>query len=355
MIRFALILSTSALALLFATNDDAAASTRSKATSNVAGANLDSKEPRIWLTQPTSDRATVIDAQTNAIESSFSVGDNPSRVAFSKKGHLAYLTHTNSNTIHVLDAQSFAIVGAPIAVGATPGVLAMASNGKHLYVGVANGLQVIDTATRSIVATIGLTATPTAIAVTPDSSRVFIANSALVLVDAVHHTIVATLYPGHFSTHVTLSPDGDRAYVSTTNYYDSPSGFSAAGHIAILDASTGASVGTIATGSLPGAIAFAPDGAHAYAILTATWVNTGYGAGFAPARHVVTIDAQTNAITHYTDVGKTAGTLALALNGSKLFASVPGLSNVTVIDTTTHAVTATIPITGGVGALAATP
>lgn len=355
MIRFALTLSTTAVALLFATNDAAAASSRPKATSSVAGTSLEANEPRIWLTQPATDRAAVIDAETNAVETSFSVGDNPSRVAFSKKGHLAYITHTNSNTIHVIDAQSHTIVGAPIAVGATPGVLTVAPNGKHLYVGVSSGLQVIDTATRSIIATIGLASTPTAIAVTPDSSRVFIANSALVLVDAVSHGIVATLYPGHFSTHVTLSPDGDRAYVSTTNYYDSPSGFSAAGHIAILDTSTGASVGTINTGSLPGAIAFAPDGSHAYAILTATWVNTGYGAGFAPARHVVTIDAQTNAITHYTDVGKTAGSLALALDGSKLFASVSGLSNVTVIDTTTHTVTATIPISGGVGALTATP
>jgi YVTN family beta-propeller protein len=333
---------------------DAVGQTRSGPKAPTPGLDPSVSEAQVWLTKPSTDAIAIFDSASHTIISTANAGDSPERIVFSPKGHRAYVTNRLADTVSVIDTASHATLGAPIAVGDNPLAIAVAPNGQRLYVGIAAGLQVIDTTSRQIIATIPLAAAAGAVAVSNDNTRVFVANSSLVVIDATTNTITSTLYPGHFTTNVVLSPNGERIYAGVTNYYDDPFGFYAAGGIVVLDAVSLATVGTAWTGSLPGAIAFAPNGGEAYVALTHTWVNTGYGAGFAAARHVATINTNTLAITHYTDVVKTANSLAVAADGAKLFAACPSLNAVQVIGTASHAVLATVAVNGGVGGVAAT-
>jgi DNA-binding beta-propeller fold protein YncE len=62
-------------------------------------------------------------------------------------------------------------------------------------------------------------------------------------------------------------------------------------------------VGDINLFSLPGSIAFTPDGSRAYVAIQSTFVNTGYGMGFFPGRHIYVIDTITNTIGAVFDFG----------------------------------------------------
>src|SRR5262245_13638563 len=64
-----------------------------------------------------------------------------------------------------------AAVLATIPVGAAPTLLAVARDGKHVYAASNGSLTVIDTASRSAVATLPINPNSTAIAVTPNGSR----------------------------------------------------------------------------------------------------------------------------------------------------------------------------------------
>lgn len=310
---------------------------------------------RLFVANPAGDTLSILDPASHAVLSAPAAGDSPARVAVAAKGGRAYVSDTLGDSIAVIDLATNAMIGAPIPVGDAPGVVALSPDGKRLYVGIDGAVQVVDVAARAVVATIAVGGLPGSIALTADGARAYVAAGPLSIVDTATNAVVATLAIGTYATHVALSLDGDEAWISTTNFNFSPQGFSASGAMTVLDTATNAPVATLYTGSLPGPLAFSPDGSQVHVALTATWVNTGYGAGFLPARHVMAIDAASRSIVAYTDVGKTAAGIAVRADGAEVFASVPGTGSVSVIATATHAVTATLGFSGGVGGLAIGP
>jgi YVTN family beta-propeller protein len=76
----------------------------------------------------------------------------------------AYITNSNADSVSVLDIVSNTVVGAPIAVGASPVGVAVHPAGTRVYVinFTANSVSVIDTATHSVTATIPVGLAPVA-------------------------------------------------------------------------------------------------------------------------------------------------------------------------------------------------
>jgi YVTN family beta-propeller protein len=160
-------------------------------------------------------------------------------VNVSPDGTLLYLTSADESTVTVLDAQTLAQIGAPIALvlgtGGQALLAAISPDGSRLFVPAGFGypeVAVVDLAKRSQIATITVDAIPVAAAVSPDGTVLLVSNGfaqSLSVIDTRTNQPIqpAITLPGE-PKNVVFSPDGTGAYVA---YF--LSGATAAGILAI--------------------------------------------------------------------------------------------------------------------------
>jgi len=131
---------------------------------------------------------------------------------------------TVPGTVSVINTATNAVV-ATVPVGTYPRGVAVTPDGTRVYVanGVSNNVSVIDAATNTVVATVGGVPAPARVAITPDGKRAYV--TANVYGGDVHvintdpsspsfHTVVATIDTGFLQdTALAITPDGTRAYV----------------------------------------------------------------------------------------------------------------------------------------------
>jgi YVTN family beta-propeller protein len=115
-----------------------------------------------------------------------------------------------------------------------------------------NTVSVIDAASETVIDTITVGVAPNGIAVTPDSSRVYVGNigaGTVSVIDAAQSAVVVTISGLSGPNVPVVSPDGKRVYVTETN--DSA--------VAIIDTSTDSFESEIEVGPNPFGIAFVPE------------------------------------------------------------------------------------------------
>jgi YVTN family beta-propeller protein/VCBS repeat-containing protein len=187
------------------------------------------------------------------------------------------------------------------------------------------------------------TMTP-AMAISADGNRLFVADQrsqALIMIDTATDVVTASVEIPNMPSNVAISPDGTRAYVTTFTINDSdiPSG-----SLIVVDTETRSIVATV-TGLLdPNGVAVSPDGSRVYVV-------------DGVARTVQVVDTDTNTIiATIQDVFGTRG-VAVSPDGSRVY--VTGGSTVSVINTATNALAATITgfdgVVGGLSAVAISP
>ena len=123
------------------------------------------------VVNPDTDSLTFFDVTTDTPIKigEIPVGGNPSSVAIDAN-YIAYVANSRDGSVSVVDLFALAVTDV-VAVGSEPTALALSPNGTRLYVAnsASNSLSVLDTATKSVVATVDLSAfgtAPRAIAVT---------------------------------------------------------------------------------------------------------------------------------------------------------------------------------------------
>lgn len=117
------------------------------------------------------------------------VGPDPEHVALSPDGTRAYLSNESANTVTILDLRSGRVIATlPVhrvlnsltilAPGATPVGVAVSPDGSRVYVanGHANGISVVDAQSFRITGTIAVGLRPWGIAVAADDSTLYTAN-----------------------------------------------------------------------------------------------------------------------------------------------------------------------------------
>jgi YVTN family beta-propeller protein len=180
---------------------------------------------------------------------------------------------------------------------------------------------------------------PTGLAVTPDGSQVWVADSGpqtdsrlagISVIATSSNTVTATLPLPSSPQEIAFSPSGATAYVTTTD------------GLWVFSTSTDHVVGTVSgLGQLEG-IVVSPDGSKVY--VTSTSQNVVDVISTAGYPHVTSKIA----------VGDLPWGEALTSSGGTLYVADPDSNQISVIDTATGAVTSTLTLSGGPDVLALT-
>lgn len=293
-----------------------------------------------------------------------------------------YVSNEDGHSVTVLDADSAATIGT-IAVGKRPRGMKLNHDGSRLFVAVsglpkcppsvpdeecaklerdlkADGIAVVDTATRQVVKVLHAGSDPEQFALSRDGKRLFVANedsATLSVVDVANGTIVQRVPVGREPEGVAVTPDG--RWVLVTNESDNS--------VSIIDTGTLKIVKSVQVGKRPRDVAFTPDGRTAYvsgefdasvyrmtlpqgepvervvelrkearpmgilldAARNQLYVSTGRGGS------VAVIDSARNKLVTEVQVGTRPWGIALSKDGRWLYTANGPSDDITVVDTST--------------------
>jgi YVTN family beta-propeller protein len=171
----------------------------------------------------------------------------------------AYVTDRARDNVAVVDTANNVVV-ATVPVG-PPGGIVSSSDG-NVFVTIRRRLEddtgfiaILDPANHTVVARIPVAEIgPDGIVITPDGRRAYATGGDKVfVVDTAAKTVIATVLVGRQVSGIAISPDGKHVYVA--NFAD--------GTVSVLATNSNAVIATIQTPA-PSRIAVAPDGKHAY-------------------------------------------------------------------------------------------
>ena len=276
-----------------------------------------------------------------SIGATIQVGKTPGFVAVSSNGRHAYIANRDAQTITVLDTAVDKVTATiPIPAG-PPQFLAFAPNGRTLYVTIYNEqrtihvIDVIDTTSNVVVATIEQPARPFLPAVARDGKLLYVPNhdiASVSVVSTVDNTVVAQIKVAPNPHWVAFSRDGSRAY--TANHESNL--------VSVIDTATRAVVATVPVGTSPHSIAVHPN--------RPLVANVNYDAS-----SVSVIDTNTLKVVATIPVGKNPRDIVWAPDGRFAYVVNEGSNSVSVIDAATNQVTATIPTGASPSSIAVLP
>jgi len=248
--------------------------------------------------------------------------------------------------------RSFAAITALACLVAPASVLAENAYITNL---VSANVSVIDTATNTVIATIPVGIGQNGVAVTPDGSKVYVANvnvPFVSVIDTATNTVIATIPVGGLSPFgVAVTPDGSKVYVTD----------SGSNNVFVIDTATNAVIGSpIPVGLFPFGVAVTPDGDR-HAGKDEKEAQHGEaerdrhrragehegGKVYVANRdndNVSVIDTATNTVIATIPVGSFPLGVAVTPDGRKVYVANSGSNNVFVIDTASNLVLAVVSV-----------
>lgn len=204
----------------------------------------------------------VLDTAQNTVVSR-SGGATSFGAAVSPDGGLAYVLEHFPPSVAVLETAGFSRLGnIPISCPGVPNSaplgVAFTPDGRKAYV-VGGCISVIDTTTGTVIETLAVPRDDAAfaVAVTPDGTKAYIAfggRSQVQVLDTATDSILTTIATPSDGTAVAVTPDGTKAYVANR----------LAASVTVIDTATDSVLRHVTVGRLPWAIAIAPDGSRAF-------------------------------------------------------------------------------------------
>jgi YVTN family beta-propeller protein len=251
---------------------------------------------KAYVTNSNSTTVAIIDLITDTVSGIITGFDGPSGLAISHDGTRAYVNNYggpgglgsgNGSSIDVIDLINDVIVGPPILVDQAPAALAITPDGSRLYVAnYVDGnpgtgtVQAIQTSNNSVIDTITGFSGPFDIAITPDGARAYVTNfgsnnfypfgRTIGVIDLNANSLIDTIHLHSIQpASIAITPDNRYAYVTNYNTLYSDPSFSeliaGAGTVNIIDLSTNdVLTPTIEVDQSPAGIAISSDGRYAY-------------------------------------------------------------------------------------------
>jgi YVTN family beta-propeller protein len=296
---------------------------------------------------------------TPAVGATIRVQATPSFVAVSPNGRYAYTANRDARVVTVVDTATNQVTGTiPIAAG-PPQFLSFAPDGRTLYVSVFNDQQtihaidVLDTRSNTVVATIPQSGRPSRPEVMPDGTQLYVPHQDIASISVINtatNTAIGQIPTAPYPRSVAFSSDGERAFTTshdsnlvsvietrnlevetTIPVVNSPHSIVVNPHrplagvvndnansVSMVDIAGQQVMATIPVGKNPQDLAWSPDGRFAYV------VNQG-------SNTVSVIDSETNQVAATVPTGAAPTSIAMMPDGRRAYVSNVGSATLTVL------------------------
>ena len=202
---------------------------------------------KVYVANEGSNNVFVIDTAKNTVVSTVNTGKNPAGVAVSPDGKKAYVTNYGEKTVSVIDTATNKVT-ATVSAGKGPKEIAVAPDGTKVYLVNSDNrsISVIDTATNSITSTMKIRGIPSGVTVNPEGTKVYVASndeafSSILVIDTSTNEVTTTIPVGPNPAGVAVSPDGKKVYVAI-NLYNA---------VSVIDTATNTITATMLVGTSP--------------------------------------------------------------------------------------------------------
>lgn len=281
-------------------------------------------------------------------QASVDVDRDPSAIAVNADGTRAYVANKYDRTVQVIDTADNRVL-ATIKVPSAPSavIVSPVAGQNRAYVATSAGVAVIDTSTNKVVDLKPSTTTvdmikvgagPTALAMNPTGTRMYVSNggsSTVSVVDTATNLEITRVSVGSQPSGVAVSPDGMRVY-ALSRYTDK---------VTVFSATSNQVIGSAAVGDSPRGIVLSANGQTAYV--------SNYNSGTVT---VLNTSANTPTFVKTISVGTQPEGIAMSKDGTLVYVA-NGKDTLSVIDTRTNmvvgsAVPIDAPAESGVHAIA---
>jgi YVTN family beta-propeller protein len=292
------------------------------------------RNERVYVANSGSDTVSVIDADTNAVIATIPVGDRPTGVL--AVGSRVYVTNQASNTVSVIDVATNSVIDT-VAVGVRPGGLDVDAYGDEVWVANegSNTVSVIDIAidftvptpaTNDVVATVPVGIGPHGLTFSAHGEQIYVTSQpdTVTVVDDYDHDVAATVPVGHTPADIEAPPQfNDRVYV-TNQSSNSVSVINRASDTVVKTIPVGADPSGLVSDVFTGRLFVANKGSNTISVI-AMGTDTVADTWSAVHPHELAVSVLGNNRMYATGMGGAGGV-------------------VTVLDLTTGAVVATVPV-----------
>ncbi len=272
----------------------------------------------------TDNTITPIDMQTRAFGTAIAVGKSPGDVAVSPDGTRVYTANQGSNDVTVIDAATQSVIGS-VSVGKVPAGIRVSPDGSTVWLTNYgdNTVQAIDAKTLKASAPISVGSQPEELTISPDGSTVYAIDQGsndVTVIDAHTHVVKQHIAVAEHPFGGVVSPDGKTLYVDN----------SVANTVSVVNLTDGRVVATVPVGRVPQGMAISADGSTVYV------TNSG-------SMTVTPIDTRTNMAKAAITVGTGPFGAAFTADGKTLLVADSGDNEVVPIDVATGKAGTPIP------------
>ena len=301
----------------------------------------------VYVTNETSGDLTVIAGGTHEVVATVPLGKRPRGIKASPDGRRLFVALSGSppappgvdestlpppdrsaDGIGVVDVASREVV-AVLQAGTDPEQVAVSADGTRLYVANedTSTASVLDVETGEILATVEVGGEPEGVRASPDGRFVYVTSAAdnqVSVIDTATNEVIERFAVGPRPRASAFSSDSTRAYITSEN----------GGTVSVVDTASHSVIATVAlTGEMvrPMGVVISPDGGRVY-------VTTGRGGT------VVSLDATRGTRLGSVTVGERPWGIGISPDGAYLYTANGPSNDVTVVDTETFTVVTTISV-----------
>jgi YVTN family beta-propeller protein len=259
---------------------------------------------------------SVIDATTQAVTNTITVGANPTGVAVNPVTNTVYVTNFSSESLSVINGATNAVTSTLTSIANEPSQVAVNPVTNKIYVldyaGAQNvNVEVVDGATNTITSGLQVGGNASGVAVNTKTNTVYITNEdSLTVIDGTRNSIVTTVpkpvpttpTPGSLfgASSVAVNETTNTVYVSNGPRLD-PTTNAEIYTVSVINGQTNAIAATIQFSNAPGNIAVDP-------LTNLVYVATGISTS---GNSITVINGTTNTVESNIGLTGTAGELAI--------------------------------------------
>jgi YVTN family beta-propeller protein len=218
----------------------------------------------VYVANDLDNTISVINAQTNKVQTTLPAGGRPAALAISSDGSKLYIANVLPAAVTVIDLANGNSTQTITGLAPSPVALALSPDGSQLWVsdGQAVGnIDVIDTASNTVLTPITLPRAIGSLTFTPDGLKTYVVDraEAILVVDTTTHQVTATIPTGTLCEDVVMSPDGKTAYTTRRKKGNA--------HVMIIDTANNTVAKNITLSGIPtpqSQAALLPNGAYLY-------------------------------------------------------------------------------------------